>query len=108
MQQQMIFIDKFELFKEIEILVSKAIAESNKVKAPRYYSNKEAADLLGISVSTIDRLRKKGVLKYFQHGATVIIPDFEINRMIYTNKAYLNSHLVALQNPVNNAVSTLE
>lgn len=99
-------MDTNELFKKIEELVNKAVTEAIKAKPPQYFTNKQAAQLLGISVSTIDRLRKKGTLKYFQSGSTIIIPDYEIQRMIFTNKCYINSELVNL-NTNSEAFSTL-
>ena len=55
-------------------------------KAKRLYSRKEAAEFLGISLSTLIRLIKRGVIPTVKIGARRLIDRQDLDRYVEMNK----------------------
>ena len=49
---------------------------------PKFYSRKEAAGLLGVSLVTLDRLRKGKKLSYVKFGDRIVITQNAIDDLV--------------------------
>jgi excisionase family DNA binding protein len=52
------------------------------LKQPRYYTRKELAELLRVSLDTIDRWKQKGVIKGFTIEGSVRFTQEEIDQLV--------------------------
>ncbi|SEQ08016.1 helix-turn-helix domain-containing protein [Neolewinella agarilytica] len=69
-----------------EMAAEKAHAEAMKSinlakNEPVFYTREEVADKLKVTVQTLDKYRKDGIIKCIPIGTRVLIPDTELTRL---------------------------
>lgn len=78
---------------QLEALISECIhkalsgtIKTEDKKSESYYSRKEAADMLKMSVVTLDRYLKMGIIKKHRVGNRILISDSEIKEALKRNE----------------------
>ena len=75
---------------ELEDLLSKVVSkelvkvipQSQPQEPDRYLTRREAADLLGVSIISLDRYRHNGFLPSYRIGRRILFRESEINNAI--------------------------
>jgi len=73
-----------QLLRELSSLLKK-LEENEKEKAERFYSIKEAAQLMSVSESTVRRLISSGELKSVKLKGKILIPASALEALKFTS-----------------------
>ncbi|MDB0669263.1 helix-turn-helix domain-containing protein [Barnesiella intestinihominis] len=80
------YLDKLEQrISNIERNICGVQDNQPRQKESEWVSNREACEILGIKISTLYNLRRKGVLPYTSVGRSVRIKRADINKLLESN-----------------------
>lgn len=68
--------------------VAERVKEMSETKEPRYYTRKQACEVLGITLPTLNDYTKRGDLQSFRMNGRVLYDAWAVDEAIRTKKVY--------------------
>ena len=81
-----------QIIDEIAVRVADRLAEVMKPKEPRYYSRAETAQLLHVTLPTLARLTKEGMITAKRAGGRVLYEAEAIDAAVKENRVFKYKH----------------
>lgn len=77
---------------EIAVRVADRLAEAMKPKEPKFYTRKETAQLLHVTLPTLARLTKEGMITAKKAGGRVLYEAEAIDAAVKENRVFKYKH----------------
>ena len=77
---------------EIAVKVADRLAEAMKPKEPKFYTRKETAQLLHVTLPTLARLTKEGLITAKKAGGRVLYEAEAIDAAVKENRVFKYKH----------------
>lgn len=77
---------------EIAVRVADRLAEAMKPKEPKFYTRKETAQLLHVTLPTLARLTKEGMITAKKAGGRVLYEAEAIDAAVRENRTFKYKH----------------
>ena len=77
---------------EIAVRVADRLAEAMKPKEPKFYTRKETAQLLHVTLPTLARLTKEGMITAKKAGGRVLYEAEAIDAAVRENRTFRYKH----------------
>lgn len=77
---------------EIAVRVADRLAEAMKPKEPKFYTRKETAQLLHVTLPTLARLTKEGLITAKKAGGRVLYEAEAIDAAVKENRVFKYKH----------------